>query len=919
MPATTRTLIGRDEEVAAVVRVLDDRERLPAVAVLWGEAGIGKTSIWLAGTEAAAERGYRSLASRPSEAEAGLSYAGLADLLDGVAGDVLPQLPPVQRRALEGALLLGAAEASVDERAVGAAFLEALRLLAAEEPVCLAVDDLQWLDRASLGALQFALPRVGHHPLAAVVTVRGDVPPWLRRAFPELGLEEVEVTGLSVGALRRLLQTRLGTSFPRPTLLKLWETSAGNPFFALELAGALERRGGTLAPGDDLPIPADLDALLGERLDALGRPAAEVARVVAAVAEPTTELVEAVLGDDAEAGLSEAVDAHIVDLHGTRIRFTHPLLGSAVAARQLPGRRRALHARLALAVPTREERARHLALATGAPDAAVAATLEEAARSAHARGAPATAAELAEQALRLTPASDASDARRRVFLAADRHHAAGDTGRALAILRDALATSPRGTARGEVLVQLADVLFESEPRESARLNEEALLEAEGNDALEALIQIRLADAMRWGAGIEQGVIHATLAVEAASRTDDVELRCCAIATRADWRFRAGGGVRRAEMDEAVALERRVPGWPLVGGPTEYLSHQLVWAYELDDARRLNLELVAVRRAQNDPSNEAWALWNLGLLEWRAGNWDDAERYTSGSVELRTQLGRVSHTHEFPSAILAAHTGRVDDARAWSHRAIARGTSEGIQIEESGHSWVLGFVELSLGDAASALPYLRRSYELRTCFMLEPAQRLELADLLEALVGLGELDEAEAILDLWEPRAVAVDRAWAVANLARCRGLARAARGDVDGALSAFDDALAAHARACDPFHDARTRLALGRTQRGAKKRAAARATLEDALARFERLGAPLWAEQARCELARIGGRAPSRGDLTEAEQRVARLVADGCTNREVAAALFLTEHTVETALTRIYRKLGVHSRTELARRLATDD
>ena len=115
---------------------------------------------------------------------------------------------------------------------------------------------------------------------------------------------------------------------------------------------------------------------------------------------------------------------------------------------------------------------------------------------------------------------------------------------------------------------------------------------------------------------------------------------------------------------------------------------------------------------------------------------------------------------------------------------------------------------------------------------------------------------------------------------------------------------------------ARTLLALGRTQRRAKKRAAARTTLEDALARFETLGAPLWAEQTRAELARIGGRAPSRGDLTEAERRIAELVAEGHTNNEVAAALFLTEHSVETALTRIYRKLDVRSRTELARALS---
>ena len=196
-------------------------------------------------------------------------------------------------------------------------------------------------------------------------------------------------------------------------------------------------------------------------------------------------------------------------------------------------------------------------------------------------------------------------------------------------------------------------------------------------------------------------------------------------------------------------------------------------------------------------------------------------------------------------------------------------------------------------------------------------RLELGDLLEALIAVGELNEADEILATWQERASSLERAWALAILARSRGLLQATQGDFQGAFASFERALAEHARSTDPFHHARTLLALGRTQRRAKQRGAARATLDDALARFDTLGAPLWAEQTRDELARIGGRAPSRGELTEAELRISALVAAGQTNREVAAALFLTEHSVETALTRVYRKLGVRSRAELAHLLAT--
>jgi DNA-binding CsgD family transcriptional regulator len=143
----------------------------------------------------------------------------------------------------------------------------------------------------------------------------------------------------------------------------------------------------------------------------------------------------------------------------------------------------------------------------------------------------------------------------------------------------------------------------------------------------------------------------------------------------------------------------------------------------------------------------------------------------------------------------------------------------------------------------------------------------------------------------------------------------AARGDLDAALAGLDRALAEHARSTDPFQHARTVLARGTTLRRAKQRGAARDALGDAVARFERVGAPLWAERARAELARVGGRTSGGDELTPSERRVAELVAAGRTNRETAAELFVSVHTVEAALTRTYRKLGIRSRSELAARL----
>jgi tetratricopeptide (TPR) repeat protein len=769
---TPREVVGREEEIGAIVGSLDP-ERLPSAAVLTGAAGIGKTTLLAAGIDAASALGFRVLAARPAETETQLSFSGLSDLVGGFADEILPELPPIQRRALEGALLLGESEADAGDRTVAAAFLGAVRVLARDGTVCLAIDDLQWLDAASLAALRYVLARLENEPVAALLAARGALPESLRRAVPEGRLRTVDVGGLSVGATHELLRSRLDATFPRPTLLRIWETSRGNPFFALELATALQRRNGTLALGEELPIPSTLDELLHARLDGVSPDALEVTWVVAALADPTATVVEAVCGGARlDAGLAEALEARILELEGDRLRFTHPLLGSAVAARQTPARRRSLHARLADAVPSAEERTRHLALATAGPEPRVASLLEEAARTAHIRGAPAAAADLAEQALRLTPQASRDDARRRLLLAADMNRRAGDAARATELLTGALAAAAPGDERATVIAQLAHV--EARPEASRRLSYEALDEAEG-DALRAEIHVYLAHAACLGEGLEHGVKHADLAVAAASRVDDVTLRCRALAAYAEMHFRAGRGIPTERMEEALALERSLAERPLDAGPAQVLGYQLVWSADTDRAREVFHELRRTVKVQDDPALQAEALWSLGFLEWRAGNWEAAEPYAAEAVELRRQLGISMPPDEFPSAIIAAHRGRIDDARATAQRAIARAEAAKIGIAQSGHGWVLGFVELSLGDAAAALPYLRRSYDLRNDFMLEPAQRVELGDLLDALIASASSTRPRRFSRRGRSAAARVDRAWALAILARARvcGAARA--------------------------------------------------------------------------------------------------------------------------------------------------
>ena len=914
-----RELVGREKELASLLALLDAREGLPAVAVVTGEAGIGKTTLWLAAVEAAQARGYLVLSCRPAEAEAAFSFVGLADLIGDVVPDVLPQLPRPQRRAFEAALALSESDgAPSDEGVVAFAFLNTLRRLAVANPLLLAIDDVQWLDAPSLAMLRFALSRFGTERVMAILSARDEVPLWLRRGVPDEQLLTIELGPLSVGALHELLRTRVGAVLPRPTLLRICETSAGNPFFALELAGALQRRGVRVGPGEELPVPSNLEELVLERVDLLGAPGLEVARVVAALADPTVRLAEAAAGRRAEAGLGDAIEARVLEVDGERLRFTHPLLRPAVWSRATPARRRSLHARLAQVAPSREERARHLALSTSEPSREVAGVVEEAAGSGRARGAPAAAAELAELAVRLTPPEDVDDLRRRVLDCADRLREAGDSGRAIALLEQALEAAPPGLARAAVLACLARAVADlDDMRRAVDLYREALAEAEGDAALEAEIHLNLAGIVMITEEQHGGLTHAELAVESASRAGDAELQCRALANFGFLHFRGGLGIPRARMEKALALERALPLGPAIGEATSVLALQLVWSGELERARRLLEDRRAALNARDDPE-EAQTLWLLSILEWRGGNWELAARHAADSLAVRAQFGREGErpVAELPVALIAAHRGRIEEARDRSERALALAEADGIRIGQSGHRWVLGFIELSRGDPAAALGNLQRSWKIRDSVrVLEPAHRLDLADTLEALIAVGELEEAERKLAPWEQRARALDRSWALAITARCRSLLLAARGDLAGAQAGFERALTEHARTQDPFQHARTLLAQGVTQRRAKQRGAARLALEQALAIFERLVAPLWAQKAQSELARIGGRAPSRGELTEAESRIAALVAEGRTNREVAAALFVTEHTVEGALTRAYRKLGVRSRTELAHRL----
>jgi DNA-binding CsgD family transcriptional regulator len=388
-------------------------------------------------------------------------------------------------------------------------------------------------------------------------------------------------------------------------------------------------------------------------------------------------------------------------------------------------------------------------------------------------------------------------------------------------------------------------------------------------------------------------------------------------------FLLGRGVDQDLLDRGVALEGHMEGEfkSQVLRASHVLAQLLKFTDRLDQARRTFSELLSDAAAHGVEGAIPQFRYHLAELECRAGNWDTAMEHAreSRAAAQRIHMGAMAAEGHFAVGLVEAHLGRAEPARQEALEGLRIAEAAGEVLLQILNLAVLGFLELSLGNVAEAHAYLSRALELeRTMGVREPAYFRIVPDEVEALVALGRLDEAETLLAPFEEAGRELDRAWTIATGARCRSLVSAARGDLAGASAAADAAVREHDRLPLPFELGRTLLVRGVVERRAKRKREARDTLTTALNVFDGLGAALWSDKTRAELSRIGGRAPSSLDLTATEDKVAALVAAGSTNREAADALFVSVHTVEANLKRIYRKLGVRSRTELASKFGSD-
>jgi DNA-binding CsgD family transcriptional regulator len=906
-------VVGREAELGLLERFLG--EHAARALTLTGAPGIGKTTVWAASIAAAEDRGLRVLSARPAEAEAKLSFAGLADLLEAVDAGALTGLPAPLRRALEVALLRAEPGAVMPSpRAVAAGVLGVLRGLARRESVVVAIDDVHWLDTASAQALAFAARRLGNDPVRFLFARRTGPTSSIEEAFAPAELARLELSALSYGAVRTLLSQRMGPPLTRRVLRQVVDASGGNPLFAIELGRMLTEHGPP-AIGDELPAPAVVESVLDGRVEGLASAQRTLLLAVALSPELRTSELATLAGAEA---VEEAIELELLTTDGERVRAAHPLLAAAARTRARAGERRALHLRLAAVVENEELCARHLALGTDRPDAVLADRIARAAARATARGAAGDAVDLTAHALRLTP-PDSPDRSERLLLLGERLVVAGELERGRELLLSELHTLPKGPARARVHLTLTEVDFVLEHvGDSGRHLHEALTESAADPALHAVA------AARWSRFLTAGLVER---IAEAKRSAEEVLPDA----------RRAGPAEEREVLHALAFARKLRGEPiddlsdrfqsvsqdtfhLLRGVERVVADRLGTRGHVREARAEFRRLLALADERGESWSAMWLLFQLCELELRAGEWDAASRLLEECEESPDRSLIDPRGYDRCRALLAAGRGDVQEAERRAAATIAVCQAQGLTWNLLEAQRASGLAALLVHDSARAVTSLAPVWEhTEREGVHEPAEFPVAPDLVEALTEVDRLDEARAVATRLRTLSEAQQHPWGLASAVRAEALVALADTHDESALEQLVDAAAVYEGLALRFDHARTLLAAGRAARRLRKWRRARELLRQAQAAFEAIGSHGWAADAGAEFARVGGRrAPADGGLTAAERLVASLAADGRSNKEIAGALVISVSTVETHLKHAYVKLGIRSRAQLAARLAAD-
>ena len=919
-------IVGRIDERGALDAFLTDELPEPRALLIEGEPGIGKTTLLHELLAAARDRDYPILSCRPTRSEMDLSYVGLMELIQGLDDDVVRALPPPQARLLRVILRKEDPEGSFDRLSLNVAMAAAVRAVASAKPMLVAVDDVQWLDHPTAKTLAFVVRRLDGTSARIAVASRSnetvDLLVDLARAVPEARFDTITLGPIGPSELSRILRRGIGWAPAWPQVVRIAELSDGNPLYALELTRAL----GRIQSSHDLErsLPESVLELARSRIANLPGRVREALELVSVPRVPTLDLLRRLDPQalDLRDALATAERSGIVTLDGERIRFSHPILAAAVYGSIPTARRRGLHRAVAMLSDDLEERARHLATAAEGPDPDVAVALAVAAEEAWRRGAPDAAADLLRLACRLTPPTETTVLALRRIAFGRLLHGAGDAPGAIAELESLVSELPPGLIRARALYHLMYIR-----RLSGSLGRaidhgvQAAAEAAADPSFQAEVYemlSRISDN-----DIERKLDAARKGLEAIDRISDpdpdVVFHVRAALVEAE--FYAGLGIHLERLDGLdPGTRRRFPPVRAASRGDDLIGRLLAYSGRIDEGLELLRAMYERSSVESRSSLPAILGW-MAEAEIMAGRFVAAVELTREAIERAEETGGVGGTPWEVGflGVALAMLGRLDEAESAATSVLGMADADPtVGLDQAPARLALGIVAMSRGrfdDAATHLRVLDRVKQ--DAGIRDPRLCTHASDLIEALLGAAKLTEATAILTRIEAEAATSEGQWSLAAAARCRALILAAHGRLDEALEAAERSLLFFEGLPMPFERARTLFVMGQLHRRRREKRLAGHAMTEALATFERLETPVWAERARAELARIPQRRAATG-LTPTEATIARLAVEGLTNREIADRAFLSPKTVEVNLTRIYRKLGVRSRATLASRFAAN-
>ncbi len=905
-------LYGRDAECARIGELLEAaREAHSGVLVLRGEAGAGKTALLLEARRQAAD--MQVLSGGGIESEAELPFAALHQLLRPILG-FTDHLPAPQAAALRRALGLETGSGH-DRFLVSLAVLSLIAEAADRRPILCLVDDAHWLDDASADALVFVSRRLEAEPIAILFAVRESEV----RRFEPRGLPVLAVGGLDSAAAGELIDRQASPPLARDVRERLIEGSRGNPLALLELPSTLTagQRSGAEPLLDPLPVGVDVERAFLERVRRLPRETQDVLLVAAADDTCDVAIVlraSAQLGGNAHA-LDAAEEAGLARVRGGRLELQHPLVRSAIYQGAPLSQRRAAHGAIASVLVGDEQadrRAWHRVAASVEPEPGVLDELEQAGERARRRSALAAASRAFERAAAFT--RDEPRKARRLTAAAESAWLAGRLDRALPLLERAreLTTDP---------ILLADIdqwrglieLNAGVPGDAFAMLHRAATEVAPFDSQRALALLNVASVAASFAGDSD----AAIAIARTVRGLRVDQAPFALMIRES--LLGIGALSEGSFAEAAAtfrhslvLEREIPERILVAEPSAHVFAARATLFLGDDRGmyRLHQRAASVARSTGALGTLTQILPRLAHAEVWAGHLAAASASVHEGMRLASGIGEHDLIAQMLvlRAFIAGQRGDEDECRSLVAEGRDIASARRLEFTVACSYWALAQLELGLGRADEAFRSAREISGTLSLFWSGP-------DRIEAAIRAGEDDAARVWLEEFEPWARHSEAAWALAGIAHCRAL----MSDDDAQTNRFfGEALEMHLAALRPFERARTELAWGEFLRRARRRVESREHLYAALDGFEQLGAAIWAARARSELRASGQTArkrdaSTRDELTPQEMQIAGFVASGLTNREVAAQLFVSPRTVDFHLRNVFRKLGVTTRTELAR------